>query len=132
MKTITVIIERSKDLYWAYAENVEGIYGGGETVDEVKQSIIKAIALLKEHNTSEYIPSILKGDYQLAYKFDTESFLKHYKGILTNSAISRLSGINPTLIQHYASGLKKPRKAQIEKLENAIHAFGRELLEVKF
>jgi len=132
MKTITIIIERSKDLYNAYAENVEGIYGGGDTVEDVKQSISEAIALFKEYNKPENIPAILKGEYKLEYKFDTESFLKHYKGILTNSAISRLSGINQTLIQHYASGLKKPRKAQIEKLENAIHAFGRELLEVKF
>jgi predicted RNase H-like HicB family nuclease len=131
MKTITIIVERSEDFFGAYAENVEGIYGGGNTIEEVKQSILEAIELLKEYNKDENVPSILKGEYELVYKYDTESFLKYYKGILTNSAISRLSGINPTLIQHYASGLKKPRKAQREKLENALHAFGKELIEVR-
>jgi len=131
MKTITIIIERSKDLFSAYAENVEGIYGGGDTVEEAKQSILEAIELTKEYNKAENIPSVLTGEYELVYKFDTESFFKYYKGILTNSAISRLSGINPTLIQHYASGLKKPRKAQKQKLEDALHAFGKELIEVR-
>jgi len=38
MKTLKIIIERSKDMYSAYAENIEGIYGGGNTVAEAKQS----------------------------------------------------------------------------------------------
>jgi predicted RNase H-like HicB family nuclease len=37
METIKVIIEKTKDMYSAYAENTKGIYAGGETVEEVKQ-----------------------------------------------------------------------------------------------
>lgn len=37
-KKIKVIIERSIDSYWSYAENVEGINGVGDTVDDAKQS----------------------------------------------------------------------------------------------
>ena len=131
MKTITVIIERSKNLFSAYAEDVEGIYGGGNTVAEAKQSIVDAIALTKEHNEPANIPAILLGEYKLVYKFDTESFLKYYKGIFSNTALSKLTGINEKQIAHYSSGLKKPRRAQIEKIENALHALGRELIEVK-
>ena len=29
MKNIKIIIEKTKDMYTAYAENAEGIYGGG-------------------------------------------------------------------------------------------------------
>lgn len=67
MQTITIIIERSKDCYSAYAANVEGIYGVGDTIDEVKESIANGISLLKEHNKPEHIPDILKGDYNLEY-----------------------------------------------------------------
>jgi predicted RNase H-like HicB family nuclease len=48
MKQVTIIIERSKDLYTAYAENIAGIYGAGDTVEEAKQSVIKAIELYKK------------------------------------------------------------------------------------
>jgi hypothetical protein len=34
MNTLKIVIERSADLFGAYAENAEGIYGGGETVEE--------------------------------------------------------------------------------------------------
>src|SRR5579872_5086067 len=120
MKVIKVIIERTKDLYTAYAGNVQGIYGGGDTVDEAKRSILDAIRLLKEHNDKKHIPAILKEKYTIVYKYDAESFLKHYKGIFTNSALERITGINQKQFQHYASGLKKPRRAQAKKIETAL------------
>ena len=36
METIKVIIIKTKDMYFAYAENTKGIYAGGDTVEEVK------------------------------------------------------------------------------------------------
>lgn len=67
MKTIKIIVEETKDGFSAYADNVEGIYAGGETLNEVKSSILNAIKLLKENNTADNIPEILKGEYQIMY-----------------------------------------------------------------
>jgi len=110
-------MERSADLFNAYAEQAEGIYGGGDTVAEAKQSVIDAIRLLKEHNTDENIPPILKGSYELVYKFDTISLLEYYKGIFTHASLEKLTGINQKQLQHYASGHRNPRPAQREKIE---------------
>ena len=131
MKQVKIVIEKTKDLYSAYAENVEGIYAGGETVEEVKQSVLDAIRLLKEHNRSENIPSILKGKYEIVYYFDTVSLLSYYKKIFTNSALERMTGINQRQIQHYAAGMKKPRPTQVKKIESALHQLGAELLAVE-
>jgi len=131
MKQIKIIIERSKDLYSAYAENVEGIYGGGDTVEEAKQSILDAIRLLKKYNKNDNIPGILKGEYKLVYKFDTESLLNYYKGVFSNAAFERITGINQKQIQHYSTGLKKPRTMQAKKIETALHKLGAELLAVE-
>ena len=68
MKTIKIIIEKTKDHYSAYAENVEGVYGAGETVAEAKESILQAIKLLKEHNEAN-LPKELKEEFEL--EFDT-------------------------------------------------------------
>lgn len=43
MKKIYIIVERSKELFCAFANNVEKINGCGETVSEVKQSIFECI-----------------------------------------------------------------------------------------
>jgi predicted RNase H-like HicB family nuclease len=131
MKIVKVIIERSNDMYSAYAENVEGVYGGGDTVEEAKKSIVEAIALLKKYNTEENTPQVLKGEYQINYKFDTQSLLNYYKGIFTNAALERVTGINQRQLQHYATGLKKPRPVQIKRIETALHNLGSELMAVE-
>lgn len=131
MKQVKIVIEKTKNHYDAYAENAEGIYGGGETAEEAKQSIVKAIELSKKYNAHGKIPAILKGDYKLVFRFDTESLLNFYKGVFSNSALERITGINQRQLQHYASGLKKPREPQLKKIERALHKLGGELLAVE-
>lgn len=125
MKTIKIIIERSKDAYWAYAENMEGVNGVGDTVLEAKKSALEGLELQKE------LGNIANKNYNIAFKFDTESLLNYYKGIFTNAAFERITGINQLQISHYATGLKKPRPAQAKKIENALHILGRELMAVE-
>ncbi|GHE29085.1 type II toxin-antitoxin system HicB family antitoxin [Sphingobacterium griseoflavum] len=127
MKTLKIIIERSADMFGAYAENAEGIYGGGDTVEEAKQSILDAIDIIKEEFTPANIPTILKSDYEIIYHFDVESLLNYYKGIFTNSALEKITGINQRQLQHYSSGLKKPRQPQLKKIEEGLHRLAAEL-----
>lgn len=131
MKQLKIIIERSKDLYSAYAENAEGIYGGGDTVEEAKQSILEAIGLLRKYNKTDQIPKILNGEYEIVYKFDMESLLNYYKKVFSNAALERITGINQKQIQHYSTGLKKPGAIQVKKIETALHKLGNELLAVE-
>ena len=130
IKNIKIVIERSNDLYSAYSENVTGLYGAGASVSAAKDSILKSIKLLQKYN-KDNIPSILKGEYLVVYKFDVESFLNYYKGIFTNAALERITGINQKQLQHYASGLKKPRETQVKKIESALHKLGGELMAVE-
>ena len=68
MKKIFIKIERTRDCYSAYAENVEGIYAGGDTISELKESVNNSIKLIKEYN-GDNIPAILKSEYQLVYQY---------------------------------------------------------------
>lgn len=130
-KTIRIIIERSNDSFTAYAENEVGIYGHGDTVEDAKESALKSIELLRKYNKKSNIPPALLGNYEIVFKFDTESFLNFYKKIFTNAALERLTGINQKQFHHYATGLKKPRPAQVKKIETAIHSLGKELIAVE-
>ncbi len=125
MKTIKIVIERSKDAFWAYAENLTGVSGGGETVSKAKKSVIDSIELQKE------LGNIQDKEYKITYRFDMESLLTYYKGIFTNAAFEKMTGINQRQIQHYASGLKKPLPVQRKKIEHALHELGKELLAVE-
>lgn len=131
MKILKIVIERSSDMFGAYAENAKGIYGTGDNVQEAKQSILNAIKIIIEEFKSESIPSILKGEYYIIYRFDVESFLNYYKGIFTNSALEKITGINQRQLQHYSSGLKKPRKPQLKKIEEGLRKLATELQSIE-
>lgn len=62
MKAIKVIIEKTKDMYTAYAENLKGIYGGGDTIEEAKASIETSIKLYENHN------NLKPQEYEITYK----------------------------------------------------------------
>jgi len=131
MKTITIVIEAGKDGFGAYSQGDEGIYGMGDTVEECKQDVLDCIISKKEFMSKDQIPEVLKGEYELVYKYDTGSFLQHYKGILTNAALERLTDINQRQMHHYAAGLRRPTKKTAQKIETALHRLGRELLNVR-
>ena len=128
MKEIKIVIEKAKDgFFGAYAENIEGIYGGGDTVNDVKNDILNAIETLKGEGLFPYTD----GEYRLAYRFDVASLLENYKGVLTNAGIERLTGINQRQMYQYATGMKKPRAEQRKKIEVGLHKLGEELLTIE-
>lgn len=131
MKTIRIIIERSADYYDAYAENCEGVYGAGETPEEAKKNVLEGLELLKQSRPENQWPTILRGEYDIVFKFDIRSLLNYYNTYFSNVALEKLTGINQKQLFHYASGLKKPRDAQRKKIESALHKLGNELLSVE-
>ena len=131
MRTIIITVGASSDYFGAYAENCEGIYGAGETVEAAKADALKGLELFINSREKKDLPKILQGEYNIVFKYDTQSFLNYYNKIFTNVALERLTGINQKLLHHYSSGLKKPREAQRKKIETALHNLGKELLTVK-
>ena len=97
---------------------------------EVKEGIDFHIAGLKEDG--DPVPEIFDKPYMLVYKWSVESILLYYKGVLTLSALERITGINQTQLGHYAAGRSVPRKRQVEKIERSLHHLGDELSSISF
>lgn len=132
MGRLTVIIERAENNFSAYVREVDGIAVTGKSIDEIKASIINAldefIATCKEFSCE--IPSELDGDYEIGFEMDIQSLLTIYEGIFTKSGLEKLTGINQKQLWHYAKGLSKPRDAQKQKIESALHRLGNELVSL--
>ena len=129
---LTAGIETTENTYGAYLKEVDGIVGIGKTLGEVKQSLLESIEILIEEceRNGYEIPEELSGDYVVDFKMDVQSFLSVYAGILTKAGLERLTGINQKQLWHYANGKVRPRRAQVEKIENALHQLGNELLSI--
>jgi hypothetical protein len=69
-------------------------------------------------------------DFEIIYTFDISALLHSLDGVLTRSAISRVTGINERQLGHYASGHRRPRPNQQNKIIEGIHKIGRELMVV--
>ena len=83
MKKVTVIIERSKDAFWAYSNDLEGITGAGASAEDVKKSIEEAIEIQQE------LGNIPNTKFKVVYKFDTESLLSYYKNFFSAPAMQK-------------------------------------------
>jgi len=131
METLKIIIEKSSNYFNAYAENCDGVYGAGETVEEAKVNTLEGLELLKETRLESEWPEILKNNYNIEYQFDAQSFLTYYANVFSKPALEKLTGINQKQLHHYATGLRKPREAQRKKIESALHRLGSELMAVR-
>lgn len=131
MNTVKIIIERAADgTYSAYGESVPA-YGMGDTADAAKAEALKGLKIYMEENKAENTLDVLKGPYEVVYQMDVQSLLDYYKGIFTNSAFERITGINQRQMQHYASGHRNPGAETKKKIETALHRLGSELLAVE-
>ena len=132
MIKVTVVIERAENNFSAYVQDVDGIIATGESIDEIKSSILNAIEEYKSacKDLGLEVPAGLRGDYEIAFELDIQSFLMIYQGIFTKSGLEKLTGINQKQLWHYANGVTKPRQAQRQKIESALHRLGNELLSL--
>ena len=133
MTNIIVTVEMTENNYSAYMETLPGCVTTGKTMSELKSNMYEAVEFHLEgmSEDGDDIPEEFKGEYRLVFRFDTECLLTHYKGIITNSALERLTGINQRQLQRYASGKTRPMRPQQMKIQKALHRLGKELLEVE-
>ncbi|MDO9153969.1 MAG: DNA-binding protein [Paludibacter sp.] len=132
MTKIEAIIERANDgTYSVYCVN-EMFSGMGDSVESAKLDMLEQMKFFKETAVEDHhnYPNFLDQEFEVIYKFDTESLLEYYSGILSLSGLERITGIHQKQLWSYLHGKSKPRKAQIEKIENGLHRFGNELISI--
>lgn len=136
MEKVKVMIDRAADgTYNVYCEDSPVIFGMGDTIEEAKADMLETVRLTKEElgrESAAVYPDWLDKEYEFEYQFDVQGLLEYYAGIITPTALGKLAGINPKQMWNYMHGVSKPRKAQIQKIETALHRLGRELLNTTF
>ena len=130
MKKIIIVIERSADLFDAYSDNCDGIYGAGDTLEACKADIETSIRQIKEKLPIEQWPEELKGEYELEYKLDAQSFLEYFSQYLSLAGMERITGVNQKQLSNYLNRRARPRKQQIERISKGLRRFASELLSI--
>ncbi|MDR0418849.1 MAG: type II toxin-antitoxin system HicB family antitoxin [Prevotellaceae bacterium] len=104
----------------------------GQTIAEIKQRMAESLALTLEsmREDGDEIPAEFKGAYELQFELSAQALLKSTQNIVTQAALSKVTGINRQQLNHYMTGARNPRPDQREKIMQGIHALGNELLKV--
>lgn len=131
MKTVEVIVEHAGNNLSAYIEGAPVITVGND-VKEIEKNMKEAVELYlescKEMNIAPV--EVLQGEFTLKFKVDAATFINYYSSIFTKAALSRITGINERQLWHYAAGVHKPRKQQLEKIQKGINALTEELAAI--
>lgn len=127
MKTVEVIVEHAGKNLSAYIEPAPIIIVGNN-MTEIENNTREAIELYLEDNPNPI--DILSGEFELNFKIDAATFINYYSSIFTKAALSRITGINERQLWHYAAGVHKPRKQQLEKIQQGIKALTKELSSI--
>ena len=112
MKTVEVIVEHAGKNLSAYIEDAPVITVGND---------------MKELEDNSNPCEVLSGEFELKFKIDAATFINYYSNIFTKAALSRITGINERQLWHYAAGVHKPRRQQLEKIQRGIQSLTKEL-----
>ena len=130
MKKLVVNICASKDSIGAYSVNGEGIYGAGNSIKDCQDDVLKSIEEIKQTLPPDEWPDILKEEYDIEWHYDVQTMLLHYGALMSLSGLERITGINQKQLWAYMNGRSKPRRKQVDRIENSIRIFGGELSRV--
>ena len=131
MEKLNVTICKGNDGFGAWIDNLPGVYGQGDTVEDAKVSLKEGLELYIKHN--EALPDILRlGTYEWEYHLDVPSFLEYYSNVFSKPALEKITGINQKQFFHYTSGRSKPSKKTVEKIRNSIRHFANEMYSMHF
>lgn len=131
MRAVEVIVENAGDNLSAYIEGAP-VMTVGNDVKEIEKNMKEAVELYLESCQEMNIApvEVLQGEFTLKFKIDAATFINYYSNIFTKAALSRITGINERQLWHYAAGVHKPRKQQLEKIQKGINALTEELAAI--
>lgn len=132
MKKTLAIIEKDENGFGVYTPDLKDavISGSGKSVEDAKADFRAAYneTLADYIENGEAVPEELQ-DLTFEYRYDVSAFFNQFD-CLNASKFAVLAGIAPSLMRHYKSGDMYISEKQKEKIENAAHNLGEQLLAI--
>lgn len=133
-KKVTAIIEASSTGFGIYVQDDSlPLTSYGDTIEEAKSDLKNVLKDMIESyvDNNEALPAAYnQGNIEFVYRYDIASIFRHF-GMLDITGFAKKVGLNPSLLRQYKGGHAIAGPKQKQKIEEGLHAIGRELLSVK-
>ena len=133
MKEVTVCIERGTDgRYSAYISSNGcefACIGEGATAKETEEDFLAGVEDIRRvyEKENKTFP-----DNTYRFKYDIASFLNYYAYALSLAGLERITGVNQRQLNHYATGVRRPSRSTVLRIERGVKAFAEEMSHVCF
>ena len=99
---------------------------------ELKQNMKEALHWHIEsmREDGDPVPAEFEGEWDLEWNLSVRALLHYTEGVVTKSALAKVTGINQQQLTHYASGYRKPRPAMRAKIIEGLHAISSQLAAI--
>jgi uncharacterized protein YfiM (DUF2279 family) len=68
--------------------------------------------------------------WRFVFNYSLAALLNLYDGILNQSNLARITGVNMSLMRHYLCGIRNPSKKQLAKIEKNLRTFASDLSNI--
>ncbi len=133
MKNVDITISVAEDgFYSAYCNDYPALFGSGDTPESAIDELRETLKITKElgRDSALFYPEWIDDEYVFLTHWNISDLMSYYAGVITPSALGRLANIHPKQVWSYLHGRSKPRKAQIMKMQSALHKLGQELINI--
>lgn len=134
MEKVKVIIGWAEDNYSAVCDSVNGmVIDTNKDLEKLKVSFSETFDFHVKGSLEDddKLPDFIeKGNYELEFELQISALLHSLDGILSRSALARVTGIHEKQLGHYMSGHRKPRADKRKKIIDGIHEIGEKFISV--
>ena len=133
MKTLKVIICKAGKGISAHLPELDGYVIARRTVDELKKDLPEGIQFHINGLYEEEKQDWMSGEYDFEFVYDDiPSFVESFNGIINQSNLARISGINESLMRQYVSGIKRATPRTLSRVQTGLHRYSETLRKVEF
>jgi len=133
MKRLKVIVCKAGDGVSAHIEGIDGFVIARNTVSNLKKDLPGGLNFHIEGLYEEEREPWMDNEYAFDYVFqDIPSLVEAYNGLLNQSSLARIAGINTGQMRQYTSGVKRPTKRTLQRIESGLKRYANELQSVSF
>lgn len=132
MEQVKVYLYREKDgSYSCYDDGSTinyGLIGEGETAEDAIAEWEALYGAMKQSYARVNMPFV---EAEFTYVYDIPSLIAYYGSLLSYKGLAKITGIRAAQLAQYAAGSRTPTPPTIAKIQEGMHLFAKELLELK-
>ena len=133
MKTLKVIICKADKGVSAHLPEIDGYVIARETVEKLKRDIADGLSFHIEGLYEDERELWMGEPFDFEFVFqDIPAMIDSYSGLINQSSLARISGINESQMRQYVAGIKRPSRKVTQRIEAGLKKYAEELRSISF